>query len=71
MKEKGAVFMKKILSVLLSLILCASVVVTDPPIEIGDNLSNPLQNEQSEDSGSQANPCSDSGGPGYGGDMQG
>ena len=68
MKEKGAVFMKKFLSVLLSLILCASVVVTNPPIEVDDNFSDPLQNEQPEDNGNVASPCDDSGEPSAGGD---
>lgn len=62
--------MKKILSVLLSLVLCASVIVTNPPIEIGDNLSNPPQNEQSEEDGDELNPCSDSGDPGGMGEIQ-
>lgn len=61
--------MKKILSVLLSLVLCASVIVTNPPVEIGDEILAPLQNEQSEDEGDMVNPCDDD--PGYRGDTQG
>ena len=63
--------MKKFLSVLLSLVLCASIIVTNPPVEIGDGILTPSQNEQSEDEGDVANPCDDSGLTGLGGDIQG
>ena len=60
--------MKKFLSVLLSFVLCASVIVTNPPVEIGDEIFTPPQNEQSEGEGDVANPCDDSGEPSAGGD---
>ena len=44
--------------------------VTNTPIEISDNLSNPPQNEQSEDSGDEVKPCSDSSDPGGMGEIQ-
>ena len=53
--------MKKILSVLLSLVLCASVIVTNPPVEIGDEILTPPQ-------GDMVNPCDDSKEPPAGGD---
>ncbi len=52
--------MKKILSVLLSLVLCASVTVTNPPFEMGDKIFNPLQEEQHEDIDHVVSPCDDS-----------
>lgn len=60
--------MKKILSVLLSLVLCASVIVTNPPVEIGDEILTPPQIEQAEDTGDVVNPCDDSKEPPAGGD---
>lgn len=64
--QKGIVNMKKLLSVLLSLILCASVVVTNPPVEIGDEISTITQSEQYEDNGETVSPCDDD--PGHTGD---
>ena len=56
--------MKKFLSALLSLMLCASVTVTNPPFEI----FNPPQEEQYDD-GNVVNPCEDSEHPSWGGDL--
>lgn len=53
--------MKKLLSALLSLVLCASVTVTNPPFEMGDQIFNPLQEEQYEDIDHVASPCEDAG----------
>lgn len=60
--------MKKFLSALLSLMLCASVTVTNPPFEMGDQIFNPPQEEQYDD-GNVVNPCEDSEHPGWGGDL--
>jgi len=57
--------MKRILSVLLSLALCISVLVTSPPIVIGENILTPTQSEQPED-GDWLSPCDDSYLPGAG-----
>ena len=67
--------MKKLLSVLLSAVLCASVMVTSPemtemPELDGDNRPG-IEIEVGEDDGSaehEAAPCDDSKGPGCGGD---
>ena len=59
--------MKKFLSALLSLMLCASVTVTNPPFEMGDQIFNPPQEEQYDD-GNVVNPCDDSGHPNGNGD---
>lgn len=51
--------MKKFLSVLLSLVLCASVTVTNPPVEMGDQIFAPHQEEQYEDGDYEVSPCED------------
>jgi hypothetical protein len=54
--------MKKLLSALLSLVLCASVAVTNPPVHIGEDIFNPPKEEQYEGT---IDPCSDSEDPGH------
>ena len=48
--------MKKLLSIVLSLLLCVSVTVTNPPTNIGVEDTNATQNEQTE----EVSPCEDS-----------
>lgn len=58
--------MKKFFSVFLSIVLCASIVVTNPPVEIGDEILDPPQSGQYLDDG-QVSTCEDDG-PGHGTD---
>ena len=63
--------MKKLLSVLLSLVFCASVAVTNPPVDVGENIFNPPQEDQYENDGNAVSPCEESTLPGYTGEGQG
>ncbi len=59
--------MKKLLSVLLSALLCATITVTNPPVPIVEGVSNPSQIEQYEDE-NVASPCDNTEYPGLSGD---
>lgn len=60
--------MKKLFSVLLSLVFCASVTGSNLPVEWEKYFFPFLQNEQTEETEEEVNPCSDSGEPHSGGD---
>ena len=61
--------MRNLLSILLSVALCATITVTTPPNKLPDQLP-PLPGlEEPEDDG-QVEPNEDSEGPGYGGDTR-
>ena len=60
--------MKKLLSVLLSMALCASITVVNPSINWAIETETPPQCEHYEGQENEMNPCSDSGEPSAGGD---